>query len=183
MNTDELKVSEAKDTVQEAGLMPPLQKPEDATAVAEGAAEPQEASSESAVDAVGATAVGESAEAVPEMPGAASADAEDVEYFTDYDAKTATVPAAKTQLAATATPSGEVRVSIPVAGGEGYVSEADAQRMAEEAYLRGRNEAVRMQILADSSTVAGAAVRGDLADDVSALFAPRPSVWDGFDEQ
>ena len=106
MNTDELKVSEAKDIVHEAGLMPPLQKPEDATTVAEGAAEPQESSSESAADAVGATADGEAAEAVPEMPGAASADAEDVEYFTDYDAKTAAVPAAKTQLAATATPSG-----------------------------------------------------------------------------
>ncbi len=175
MNTDELKVSEAKDTVQEAGLMPPLQKPE-------GAAEPQEASSEPAADAVGETADGEAAEAVPEMPGAASAGAEDVEYFADYDVKTADAPNVNAQLAATSKPDGEVRVSIPVAGGEGYVSEADAQRMAEEAYLRGRNEAVRMQILADSSTVAGAAVRGDLADDVSALFAPRPSVWDGFDE-
>lgn len=178
MNTDELKVSEAKDTVQEAGLMPPLQKPEDATAVAEGAAEPQEATPIEAE----ATAEGEAAETVPEMPGAASADAEDVEYFADYDAETAAAKPVKAQLAATAAPDGEVRVSIPVAGGEGYVSEADALRMAEDAYLRGRNEAVRMQILADSSTVTGAAVRGDLADDVSALFAPRPSVWDGFDE-
>ena len=177
MNTDELKVSEAMDTVQEAGLMPPLQKPEDAATVAKGAAEPQEASPESAADAAH-----EAAETVPEMPGAASADAENVEYFPDYDAETAAVKPSKAQLAATAAPDGEVRVSIPVAGGEGYVSEADAQRMAEEAYLRGRNEAVRMQILADSSTVTGAAVRGDLADDVSALFAPRPSVWDGFDE-
>lgn len=181
MNTDELKVPEAKDTVQEAGLMPPLQKPEDAATVAEGAAEPQEATQESAADAASATADGEAQEVVPEMPSAASADAADVEYFTDYDAETAAAPKVKAQLAATAAPSGEVRVSIPVAGGEGYVSEADAQRMAEEAYLRGRNEAVRMQILADSSTVR-AAVRGDLADDVSALFAPRPSVWDGFDE-
>ncbi len=181
MNTDELKVSEAKDTVQEAGLMPPLQKPEYAATVAEGASKPQEASSDSAADAASATADGEVQKAAKEMPGAASADAEDVEYFTDYDTETATAPSVKAQLAATAAPSGEVRVSIPVAGGEGYVSEADAQRMAEEAYLRGRNEAVRMQILADSSTVR-AAVRGDLADDVSALFAPRPSVWDGFDE-
>ncbi len=175
MNTDELKVSEAKDTVQEAGLMPPLQKPEDAATVAEGAAEPQDATPND-------TENGEAMVVVPEMPGAASADAEDVEYFADYDAETAAASTVKAQLAATAAPDGEVRVSIPVAGGEGYVSEADAQRMAEEAYLRGRNEAVRMQILADSSTVTGAAVRGDLADDVSALFAPRPSVWDGFDE-
>ncbi len=175
MNTDELKVSEAKDTVQEAGLMPPLQKPEDAATVAEGAAEPQDATPNDTED-------GEAMVVVPEMPGAASADAEDVEYFADYDAETAAASTVKAQLAATAAPDGEVRVSIPVAGGEGYVSEADAQRMAEEAYLRGRNEAVRMQILADSSTVTGAAVRGDLADDVSALFAPRPSVWDGFDE-
>lgn len=179
MNTDELKVSEAKDTVQEAGLMPPLHKPEDAATVAEGAAEPQEATPNTA----DATAGGEASETtVPEMPGAASVDAENVEYFADYDAETAAASTVKAQLAATAAPDGEVRVSIPVAGGEGYVSEADAQRMAEEAYLRGRNEAVRMQILADSSTVTGAAVRGDLADDVSALFAPRPSVWDGFDE-
>ncbi len=175
MNTDELKVSEAKDTVQEAGLMPPLQKPEDAATVAEGAAEPQDATPNDTED-------GEAMVVVPEMPGAASADAEDVEYFADYDAETAAASTVKAQLAATAAPDGEVRVSIPVAGGEGYVSEADAQRMAEEAYLRGRNEAVRVQILADSSTVTGAAVRGDLADDVSALFAPRPSVWDGFDE-
>lgn len=175
MNTDELKVSEAKDTVQEAGLMPPLQKPEDAATVAEGAAEPQDATPNDTED-------GEAMVVVPEMPGAASADAEDVEYFADYDAETAAASTVKAQLAATAASDGEVRVSIPVAGGEGYVSEADAQRMAEEAYLRGRNEAVRMQILADSSTVTGAAVRGDLADDVSALFAPRPSVWDGFDE-
>ena len=175
MNTDELKVSEAKDTVQEAGLMPPLQKPEDAATDAEGAAEPQDATPNDTED-------GEAMVVVPEMPGAASADAEDVEYFADYDAETAAASTVKAQLAATAAPDGEVRVSIPVAGGEGYVSEADAQRMAEEAYLRGRNEAVRMQILADSSTVTGAAVRGDLADDVSALFAPRPSVWDGFDE-
>lgn len=175
MNTDELKVSEAKDTVQEAGFMPPLQKPEDAATVAEGAAEPQDATPNDTED-------GEAMVVVPEMPGAASADAEDVEYFADYDAETAAASTVKAQLAATAAPDGEVRVSIPVAGGEGYVSEADAQRMAEEAYLRGRNEAVRMQILADSSTVTGAAVRGDLADDVSALFAPRPSVWDGFDE-
>ncbi len=175
MNTDELKVSEAKDTVQEAGLMPPLQKLEDAATVAEGAAEPQDATPNDTED-------GEAMVVVPEMPGAASADAEDVEYFADYDAETAAASTVKAQLAATAAPDGEVRVSIPVAGGEGYVSEADAQRMAEEAYLRGRNEAVRMQILADSSTVTGAAVRGDLADDVSALFAPRPSVWDGFDE-
>lgn len=175
MNTDELKVSEAKDTVQEAGLMPPLQKPEDAATVAEGAAEPQDATPNDTED-------GEAMVVVPEMPGAASADAEDVEYFADYDAETAAASTVKAQLAATAAPDGEVRVSIPVAGGEGYVSEADAQRMAEEAYLRGRNKAVRMQILADSSTVTGAAVRGDLADDVSALFAPRPSVWDGFDE-
>lgn len=175
MNTDELKVSEAKDTVQEAGLMPSLQKPEDAATVAEGAAEPQDATPND-------TENGEAMVVVPEMPGAASADAEDVEYFADYDAETAAASTVKAQLAATAAPDGEVRVSIPVAGGEGYVSEADAQRMAEEAYLRGRNEAVRMQILADSSTVTGAAVRGDLADDVSALFAPRPSVWDGFDE-
>lgn len=175
MNTDELKVSEAKDTVQEAGLMPPLQKPEDAATVAEGAAEPQDATPNDTED-------GEAMVVVPEMPGAASADAEDVEYFADYDAETAAASTVKAQLAATAAPDGEVRVSFPVAGGEGYVSEADAQRMAEEAYLRGRNEAVRMQILADSSTVTGAAVRGDLADDVSALFAPRPSVWDGFDE-
>ena len=175
MNTDELKVSEAKDTVQEAGLMPPLQKPEDAATVAEGAAEPQDATPNDTED-------GEAMVVVPEMPGAASADAEDVEYFADYDAETAAASTVKAQLAATAAPDGEVRVSIPVAGGEGYVSEADAQRMAEDAYLRGRNEAVRMQILADSSTVTGAAVRGDLADDVSALFAPRPSVWDGFDE-
>ncbi len=175
MNTDELKVSEAKDTVQEAGLMPPLQKPEDAATVAEGAAEPQDATPNDTED-------GEAMVVVPEMPGAASADAEDVEYFADYDAETAAASTVNAQLVATSTSAGEVRVSIPVAGGEGYVSEADAQRMAEEAYLRGRNEAVRMQILADSSTVTGAAVRGDLADDVSALFAPRPSVWDGFDE-
>lgn len=155
--------------------MPPLQKPEDAATVAEGAAEPQDATPNDTED-------GEAMVVVPEMPGAASADAEDVEYFADYDAETAAASTVKAQLAATAAPDGEVRVSIPVAGGEGYVSEADAQRMAEEAYLRGRNEAVRMQILADSSTVTGAAVRGDLADDVSALFAPRPSVWDGFDE-
>ncbi len=179
MNTDELKVSEDKDTVQEAGLMPPLQKPEDATAVAEGTAEPQEATPDTTDAAAGVEAAETT---VPEMPGAASADAEDIEYFADYDAETAAVPNVNAQLAATAAPDGEVRVSIPVAGGEGYVSEADAQRMAEEAYLRGRNEAVRMQILADSSTVTGAVVRGDLADDVSALFAPRPSVWDGFDE-
>ncbi len=155
--------------------MPPLQKLEDAATVAEGAAEPQDATPNDTED-------GEAMVVVPEMPGAASADAEDVEYFADYDAETAAASTVKAQLAATAAPDGEVRVSIPVAGGEGYVSEADAQRMAEEAYLRGRNEAVRMQILADSSTVTGAAVRGDLADDVSALFAPRPSVWDGFDE-
>lgn len=183
MNTDELKVSEVKDTVQEAGLMPPLQKPEDAATVAEGAAVPQGTAPNEAEDDEATDADGKASEtAVPEMPGAASADAEDVEYFADYDAETAAASTVKAQLAATAAPDGEVRVSIPVAGGEGYVSEADAQRMAEEAYLRGRNEAVRMQILADSSTVTGAAVRGDLADDVSALFAPRPSVWDGFDE-
>lgn len=61
----------------------------------------------------------------------------------------------------------------------GYVSPEEVERLVGEAYLRGRNEAVRRRIIADSSLIGDrpGADSGFASADICDLFETRPSVW------
>lgn len=79
---------------------------------------------------------------------------------------------------ATATPDGALTVSIPIGGDDRYIPADRVDLLVEEAYLKGRNEAVRMQIAADSSIPLRENGAPRIADDLADLFLTRPSVWD-----
>lgn len=56
----------------------------------------------------------------------------------------------------------------------GYVSEEEARKAAEEAYLRGRNEAIEARMAED--TIPAAPEEDD--DGIGYVFHPRRSVWE-----
>lgn len=55
----------------------------------------------------------------------------------------------------------------------GYVSEEEARKAAEEAYLRGRNEAVEAKMAEDTIPAAP-----EEDDGIGYVFHPRRSVWE-----
>lgn len=117
-----------------------------------------------------------------ESPTVAHADAEEVTMKTDAELQAEMNGKAPqdeevnpANLAATARPTGEVSVMVPAEGNDEYVTRAELESLIEEAYMRGLNEAVTKQIIAD--TTMGHEI-GEMSEDLAGLFAVRPSVWE-----
>lgn len=58
----------------------------------------------------------------------------------------------------------------------GMISREEAERMAQEAYLRGKNEAIRSEWIGSPDSGEKAPVPDP--DDAASVFRLRPSVWD-----
>lgn len=63
----------------------------------------------------------------------------------------------------------------------GYVTPEEVERLVNEAYLRGKNEAVRAKIIADTSLFGeiecASTTPTPISSDIQGLFETRPSVW------
>lgn len=95
----------------------------------------------------------------------------------DTDINTAPIPTSAA-LAATADPTGHVGIMVPPEGNADYVTRDELKELLDRAYLRGRNEAVRATIIADTASEPFSHGTPAMAADVAQLFAGRPSVWD-----
>lgn len=96
---------------------------------------------------------------------------------TDTVAKPVPIPTSEA-LAATAAPSGHVGIMVPPEGNADYVTRDELKELLDQAYLRGRNEAIRATIVADTTSRPLGQPSPAMASDVALLFAGRPSVWD-----
>lgn len=126
----------------------------------------------------------DTAQAPPSHTAVALATDAEVTLITTADETSSYMPSeetnsdSSTELVATTTQQAEVLVNTRYADEADFVTREEVRDMVEQAYLRGRNEAVRAQIMADSTLTSDSpAHSGTLAPDIAELFATRPSVW------
>lgn len=82
------------------------------------------------------------------------------------------------ELVATATPDGQAMINVTQAEAAQFVTRNELKQLLQEAYLKGRNEAVHAKMMADSSLAASeTAASAEIAEDVAHIFRTRRSVW------